>query len=42
MIAYEIACYTETDTFLVYVDATNGEEIQMFRIREGEGGKYIK
>ncbi len=42
VIAYEIACYTETDTFLVYVDATNGEEIQMFRIREGEGGKYIK
>ena len=42
VLAYEIACYTETDTFLVYVDAKSGEEIQMFRIREGEGGKYIR
>ncbi|MDE6411362.1 MAG: germination protein YpeB [Clostridia bacterium] len=42
VLAYEIACYTETDTFLVYVDAMSGDEIQMFRIREGEGGKYIR
>ena len=42
VLAYEIACYTETDTFLVYVDAESGEEIQMFRIREGEGGKYLR
>ena len=42
VLAYEIACYTETDTFLVYVDAKSGEEIEMFRIREGEGGKYLR
>ena len=42
VLAYEIACYTETDTFLVYVNAASGEEIQMFRIREGEGGKYLR
>ena len=42
VLAYEIACYTETDTFLVYVDAESGEEIQMVRIREGEGGKYLR
>ena len=42
VLAYEIACYTETDTFLVYVDANSGDEIQMLRIREGEGGKYLR
>ena len=42
VLAYEIACYTETDTYLVYVDAMNGEEVEMFRIREGEGGKYLR
>ena len=42
VLAYEIACYTKTETFLVYVDAISGEEIQMFRIREGEGGKYLR
>lgn len=42
VLAYEIACYTETDTFIVYVDAMSGEEIEVFRIREGEGGKYIR
>lgn len=42
VLAYEIACYTETDTYLVYVDAMSGEEVEMFRIREGEGGKYLR
>ncbi len=42
VLAYEIACYTETENFIVYVDAKTGEEIQVFLIREGEGGKYIR
>ncbi len=41
-LAYEIACYTETDSYIAYVDAMTGEEIQLFRIREGEGGKYLR
>ena len=42
VLAYEIACYTETDSFIVYVDAMTGEEIQVYRIRESEGGKFIR
>lgn len=41
-LAYEIACYTETDSFIVYVDAMTGSEIQVYRIRESEGGKFIR
>ena len=42
VLTYEIACYSETDTYLVYVDAISGEEVSMYRIREGEGGKYLR
>lgn len=41
-LAYEIACYDETDNFIVYVDAMTGEEIQMYVIRESEGGKFLR
>lgn len=42
VLAYEIACYDETDNYIVYVDAMSGEEIEVFLIRESEGGKFIR
>jgi len=41
-LAYEYACYTESETYLVYLDANTGSEIQVYRIRETEKGKFIR
>ncbi len=41
-LVYEYACYTENETYLVYLDANTGNEVQMYRIRESSGGKYLR
>lgn len=41
-LAYEYACYTDSETYLVYLDANTGNEIQVYRIRETEKGKFLR
>ncbi|MGN1077162.1 MAG: PepSY1/2 domain-containing protein, partial [Candidatus Gallimonas sp.] len=41
-LAYEFYCSLGEDEYIVYLDANDGEEIQVYRVRESARGSYLR
>lgn len=41
-LAYEFYCALGEDEYIVYLDASTGEEIQVYRVRESARGSYLR
>lgn len=42
ILAYEIACNYGEETYVVYLDAETGDEVQVYRVRESASGRYLR